>query len=709
MVAGVIADPDTFVQGFFGPGNAALPGADLTGPRGRRVQLYLAPLLAGIRRAMILPRMYADGRTDAYVVTWDPGEAAQMRRLIEAFVGHSLVPFEGRLSRLREDDPVDAAVIGLVGRNTTYVLRTTPDPAAQQALWRRLATLRDLLNSRPERTRSIPRPVGRLLAELRAAVAVGAAQTSAELLDELTAAGGISPLNLAYLRAHRLGRLGRSGELLRMPEFDDIVASRPPADVAEAILGAWVQVEFDGVELETADDVAHAVAGAVNRASHVAPLCAAVELVDPSVRLAAALVCLVRYDTDLAGKLLPAGDLPSAVADAVAALTGGVPAAAVAPVAPLTTPAPASAPAPAAPRPARPPDAGMSLPSGPDTTSVPSVEPAPSEESGSSAESGPAVEEAPGSWVDWVRTLGSDFSDPVSFGPDWSRWSRPVDVDVELASALEDIGDARADAVWGVVGPFLDADVFEAPAWRSAGALLFQAAAYDRWAPADLISVQALLEIFTRGAPATSAYAETLELIGGSIPRWASIANVERTLDIVDVLARAGCPDTEARLRFVTRALEPLHRGRWRLGADPMWLADQIGVELGLDWDWTTPGEPQSGDTAEPVSYKDLTMLVYSLDPGALQRTVDGLTRLAPGLKIHRSSHKAGTDQLRDQTRSADAIALATRCAKHAATGFIRQHARTGVVIQEADGAGSATLLRAAIVALDDLTSRQAR
>ena len=663
----MIADPSTFVEGFFGPGNAALPGADLNGPRGPRIQLYLAPLLAGVRRAMILPRTYPDGRTDAYVVAWDTAEAAQLRRLIDAFVGYSLVPFDGRLSRLREGDPVDAAVIDLVGRNTTYVLRSSPDPSAQQAMWRRLMTLRDLLNNRPDRPKSIPRSAGRLLADLQASVAVGAAQTSAELLDELKSAGGISPLNLAYLRAHRLGRLGRSGELIRMPELDDIIASRPPADVAEAILGAWAQVEFVGVDFDDADDLAHAVAGVGDRALQMATLCVGAAPIDTPVRLAVAMICLVRRDAVLATRILPADDLPAALAEAVHGLTESHSVSAVAPT--------ASPPAPV-------------------LDVVPEVPP------------GFPEKEAPESWAAWVRELDSASTDPLSLGPDWSEWPIPADDDEGLAAAIEDAGDAQADGVWAAVGPFLDADSFGVPAWRSAGAFLLQAATYDRWTPADLVSVQALLEVFTRGAPASSEYADMLGLIGGSISRWASVSNVESTLDLVDVLARAGYSDAEARMRFVTMSLEPLHRGRWRLGADSIWLAGQIAVEVGLDWDWTVPGTESSSNIAEHDSYEDLTLLIYSLDPGALQRSVDGLAKLAPGLKIHKSSHKAGTDQLRDQTRSADAIALATRCAKHAATGFIRQHAREGAAIREADGAGSATLLRAAFAALGDVTNR---
>lgn len=48
----------------------------------------------------------------------------------------------------------------------------------------------------------------------------------------------------------------------------------------------------------------------------------------------------------------------------------------------------------------------------------------------------------------------------------------------------------------------------------------------------------------------------------------------------------------------------------------------------------------------------------------------------------------------------ADVIIMATRCATHAGTGFVRAGARARTVIREADSAGSVSLLRAASGAL---------
>ena len=72
------------------------------------------------------------------------------------------------------------------------------------------------------------------------------------------------------------------------------------------------------------------------------------------------------------------------------------------------------------------------------------------------------------------------------------------------------------------------------------------------------------------------------------------------------------------------------------------------------------------------------------------------------GLNVDvRSSHDhVGTPRLRQQSRTADVIVLATRCATHAATGFIRANAASTALVAEADGSGSASLLRAAIAAL---------
>jgi hypothetical protein len=119
----------------------------------------------------------------------------------------------------------------------------------------------------------------------------------------------------------------------------------------------------------------------------------------------------------------------------------------------------------------------------------------------------------------------------------------------------------------------------------------------------------------------------------------------------------------------------------------------QLSVDLSVPLDWDVP-EPVA-DVGEPSSPLQARVLIYSLDDGVLQRTADRLLQLFPQVAVHQANDHVGTPQLRAHARNADVIALATRCAKHAATGFIRDHAANHAVIIEADGAGSASLLRA--------------
>jgi hypothetical protein len=662
---------DDFLSAFFGPGNDALPGADIHHPNGAYIAPFLEPLRSGIRRSLILPRRHANGRTDAYVVNWDTSQTATMRGMLEAFVAHSIVPFDGRVARLNESDPVDAAVIGLVGHGCTFVLQP-PTQDAQSTLWKTLSLLRDLLDSKPDRNQSIPRPLGRIMAEFNAALGSGAVAASAELLDEMTTLGGLSPINLAYLRVHRLGRLGRSAELLRLPSLDDVIASRPPGAVSEAILSAWLHVEM--ADVNTANDAVllKALSDSPPDVSRVAALTPAVgsgEDVNPDALLAAAVISLVTRDVDMARRLSGVSLLPSLLLATLRRLCGDT---------------------------RDPHVANTSSPNevAEESAHVEDISPPPGE---------PEVSlQGPTSWAAWGRLLTDDQS-PWSVSEEvWSAWSGPAVEDEELALALERVGGTQAERAWGMVGPFLDADELGTPAWRSAGALLLHAAAYDRWSPADLSGVQALLEVFTRGGPPASQYSEILDLLGGAAPRWASVNNALPTLDMVDVLARAACSDGEARLRFASSTLEPLNRHRWRMAPEQLWLAEKVSIEIGLPLDWTVS---QAADDVGADGFGHATLLMYSLDAGALRRAADGLAELAPHARVHLSSSKVGSDQLRAHSRAADVIALATRCAKHAATGFIRQNARETTVIKEADGAGSASLLRAAIEALRAFTS----
>ena len=635
---------DEFLAAFFGPGNLVLPDADFTGEVGRRLAPYLEPLRSGTKTPVVLPRRTGQF-ADAYVICWDRSQAASLRATIEAFVAHSYVPFDGRPRRLDSADPVEEAVLRLVGPDTTYVLRP-PDSRHATHMWRALESMTTLIAGRPERVSAVPRPVGRMLAEFHAAIAAGNAAGSAEVLDELATAG-LSAVNLAYLRVHRLSRLGHDAELLQVPQLADVVASNPPQVVRDAVLAAWSRLRLLDLPMRDAEFVAKAASRIARDEPGLAALARGplVSLSDDAVA-AVAVVALVRGDRELADAVAESPGLPDDLRRHLAALNGD---AATAPIEPAT---PAS----------------------------------------------PAEPAAPTSWADWVTRLAVFASDDV----DWSAWPPPVAGDAALAAAIEGVSDAEADHAWSLVGPFLEADDLGHPAWRTAKALLVLAASYDRWAPADVATVQALLEVFLRGAPPPDEYRDVLDLFADNAGRWAVAGNALAALDMVDDVAHAPVSDANARVRFALAALEPLSRHRRRLSADLRWLGAQLSAELSAPIAWDVTASTGEQDEDFPHAVIGAKVLIYSLDDGVLQRTADRLAQLFPKVVVHQSNDRVGTPRLRAHARGADVIALATRCAKHAATGFIRDHAAKSALIVEADGAGSASLIRAVAYGLTE-------
>ena len=78
--------------------------------------------------------------------------------------------------------PVEAAVLAMVGSGTTFVLRPTT-----QTEGRLIVALQRLVRSlqgRARRSPVVPRPVGRMLREFDLALAAGATEQSAAVLQE---------------------------------------------------------------------------------------------------------------------------------------------------------------------------------------------------------------------------------------------------------------------------------------------------------------------------------------------------------------------------------------------------------------------------------------------------------------------------------------------------------------------------------------------
>ena len=148
----------------------------------------------------------------------------------------------------------------------------------------------------------------------------------------------------------------------------------------------------------------------------------------------------------------------------------------------------------------------------------------------------------------------------------------------------------------------------------------------------------------------------------------------------------------------MTMLTTPLHPQRHRLGPGVCVLAETLCADVGLNLDWEFDS-PSDGAVREQL---EVRLLVYTLESGTAARVKQAVETTWPSVRIDISEDKVGNPALRQLSRNADLIVLATRRAAHAATGFITGSA-TRAIIRYADGAGSASMLRAVEVGLADL------
>ncbi|QYN37786.1 hypothetical protein K1T35_11405 [Pseudonocardia sp. DSM 110487] len=644
---------DAFLLAFFGAGNDVEFDPDPTSPVGA----WLAPSLQALRTPsdvpVVLPRKRPedDGRRTAYVLARDRRHATEVAELLTAFIGPSYSSFIGRPADLDPHDPVDRAVLDLVGDGLAFVL-SAPGPARDRRMWTVLATMQRAVADRPARLTTVPKPVGRLLGEFEAALAAGESTASAELLEQLATNSGLSATNLAHLRIKRLARLGRDAELLRLPGLTDTMVTGPPLPVVDAVLTALFTVAL--ADPLAADDPAAARAALVDRGAVVpALLDNDATRLSPQAATVLALAARIRDDLPVLRRLLRddpvragiAGVAPAVVADLEQAAADGEP--------------------------------------GPPPV-VPEV-PAPA---------------AVSDWVDLIDGLAVDAEAARTTLAEerWRDWPRPADQDRELADALATLDDVGAQRAWRAVGAFIDAVGYQNTAAASAREFVTNAITYGRYSPGDLAAMVALTDIVLRVAPTRTDYIDLLNDLGADAARWMAPNRATVLLDLVELLARHACPDHDARLGLVTVLLDPLRRHTGLLDADQLAFAVMLSTELDAAVDWPPIAEADDGE--DRLRSVTGTVLLYSLDEGAIDRTRTTLGHLAPQVRVVVNSETDGSPRMRQQARGADVIVLATRCATHAATGCIRKNASAHAIVSEADGSGSASLLRAAIAGL---------
>ncbi|MFB8403876.1 protein DpdD [Streptomyces sp. NPDC055912] len=657
-----------FLHRFFGPGNGVWPGLDPDYRHKDRTLPFVEALRRGDDAPVVLPRVYTDrDRFVVYVIAREPRERAKTAELIRAFAGPTYITYDEQVgiqpAWLDPGDPIEQAIRDFAGNRTTFRLETGRTLEHRRNLAGAMELMQRTEARRPPRMWRVAKPIGRLLAEFDASLSAGAGAASNAVLDHLATAGGVTAANLANLRIKRLDRLGRSEEILRLPELADAIRQDPPLPVKEAILNAvYAALE----EPLAAGDLSASQARLEERGRFVpALLDTNAGLLGTQAVTVLLMAGTIVEDLPALRRLMKAvqnedrvGELPSLIwEDAQRVLAEGVGAAA--------TPA--------------------------------AEEPVPPVAESDASETFATID----SWPTFLAAVAAGSSEGQSAVEErsWTAWSPPAAHDAALAGFLDGLENHAAEEAWRAVGAFIDAVGYVAPAGLTAHAFIRNAVAFDRFGPGDLAVLQALAEIALRAGPSAITYAELLNEIGAYRSRWVSPERASIALDFVDRLFLAACPDLDARSKLAYDLLEPLWRHQGRLNEADLAFAKRLSRELSVDFPWQDRAGSDSEREFSLADLPPLKVLLYSLDDAVLARCAAEIKHLAPTVDTATASDHVGSAQLRQKARSADLVVIATRCAKHAATGFITQHARTEH-IHYADGSGSASMLRAAVSGL---------
>ncbi|CAM2923450.1 hypothetical protein SAXI111661_08520 [Saccharomonospora xinjiangensis] len=594
-----------------------------------------------------------------YVIADDPVLAPHVPDLINAFAGPTycktaeVVPIN-----LDPADPVEAAIIEHYGSVVdTYVITAGTNPGHRRNLRNALRRMQSTVSKRPRRHWQLSKPLGRLLGEFDAALAAGGETTSAQIYSQIMAKGGLTASNLAHLRIKRLDRLGLSSELLALSELPEVLLQDPPVRVREAVLNAICQTVL-AEPLARGDVTAAWVSLRDMEPALPLPLYDRMSLYGGQAAAVLLVAAIGRKDYDAlvlamgSRSAWPDDELPGVLWSHVEGLLGK------------------------------------------------SMPPAPQQEGASPAGTEPYGKQLTG-WVNFFTTvvLGDPRARKVISDGSWASWPPLEQDDVPVSNLLVALSDHEWLEVWQVVSVVIDALGDDGVAPRTSAELIGAALTLDCLSRSDLLSLYALTEIFLRSAPSRSQYVDLLDGLRASATQWAGVQTSDIVLDFADRLVVAACPDENVRTDTAFALLEPLHRNQRRLTSADTALAQQLCDELAVPLEWLDSQEDAEFTLAD---VPPLSVLLYSLDEAVLARSAEQLQKQSSNIKIATSHDKVGTASLKQKARNANVIVLATRCATHAATGFIMGNSGRKTRTVYADGSGSASLLRAAVKGIRD-------
>lgn len=692
------------------------------GTKTRSLAAWLAKCPKPSAHPLMLP-VKNEGEADAswLAIAFSEKQCEELRENLNCFVGSAGCDFDGRRAAAVPSDPVDVVAREWAGGDRIFRFKAL-SPAFQKAVSERVKRMVDVWRLLPEGNSTALRTTEAMLREFQLALVNQNEASARRWLEELRAGGRLNEENLLFLKVEIAAALGHWRDIVLDPNLPLLAKVRRPRRITGILVEALWQV-FLREKIE-ADDLAGALA--IMR-EQILPANRGLFRTHASLRqpsLVLTFLIAAAADNPPRHALVPEllGKLPEASAEGAVARK----------IAATLSPPPQSVSTRTPLEDAK--EAIMredfdtawsrlqGLPTSKDKCRY-LLECALGDFDGPAAATVigeiaalPEVERSDLLSSKRSRGIWQELSKTASFGGpqphDWESWLDAVDEDplwpqakltaenapgawplelylksppkVEaLAKRLNASRDAGAagvvrNAFGDIAGYFLNSGETN-KVFRPLYLEMLQVLAVDaHFGGEDWNTAEMLVAAAMNAGPSRVDYGNMLSALTTIWDERRDLRRMDWALDLLDLMVVGACPDPAALDAFfdsvagfvlkIARRMEASKAVIFRLLCKDLGRADVAAALEEL-----TPAADCSEDVATHANLMGKMIAIYTLEESAGKRAKQLIEIMYEGADIRLSHDLVGSDNLRNLARHADYFLVATRCAKHAATEFIKK------------------------------------
>ena len=309
-------------------------------------------------------------------------------------------------------------------------------------------------------------------------------------------------------------------------------------------------------------------------------------------------------------------------------------------------------------------------------------------------------EVAPGDLNSWLLNINEDVSTSLSalmsYGGIWQANDQTIQI---LDSAMRGLNDIDTSRVLRAALPSVltigldDRQLYTAEEIVSLAEALAITSDHviDR---SDLLVAYMMVTLLVKRPLSRDCFSSFISALDVLINSNLSINSLDATVDLLEILYEAFPNEAGNFLRnvWLSKVLPLAKRHIARLSGDSLLVIDDLS-EMLVGEDAEKLVTVELIDDQSDHSSINITIGIYSLDEGSIERVCKYVRLSFPNVSIRTNSDKVATPALRNMVRDSDVVFFASGKAKHAAFFCVKDELK-GKPLRYPEGNGSSSLLR---------------